>query len=153
MEVSEFISSGYYVVKPVSRPEVFSTLLPRNILTLSSCIAEIAPDFWAVEGYKYTEEKRTAEAFKFGIPASLVPEMTKCVTAETHYRQPIGFSSAIATQEFRSRFITETDIVVVGIAHDISRLSSFSNQLHQDINNDYGLIDPIEDNTSLINVE
>src|SRR5438034_8566282 len=91
MEVSEFISGGYYVVKPVSRPEVFSTLLPRNILTLSSCIAEIAPDFWAVEGYKYTEEKRTAEAFKFGIPASLVPEMTKWVTAETHYWQPMDF--------------------------------------------------------------
>ena len=149
MEVSEFISGGYYVVKPVSRPEVFSTLLPRNILTLSSCIAEIAPDFWAVEGYKYTEEKRTAEAFKFGIPASLVPEMTKWVTAETHYWQPIGFSSAIATQEFRSRFITDPDIVVVGIGLHISRLSSFRNQLDQDINHGYGLLERIEENTML----
>src|SRR5438046_10328639 len=116
MVVSDFISGAYYVVKPVSRPEVFSTLLPRNILTLSSCIAEIAPDFWAVEGYKYTEEKRTAEAFKFGIPASLVPEMTKSVTAETHYWQPIRLSSAIATQESRRRCITDPDRAVAGNA-------------------------------------
>ena len=43
----------------------------------------------------------------------------------------------------------EEYIVVVGIGLHISRLSSFRNQLDQDINHGYGLLERIEENTML----
>jgi hypothetical protein len=69
--------------------------------------------------------------------------------SETRYGQPNGFSSAIAAQEFLSRFITDTAILVVGIGLHTSLLSSFRGQLGDDVNRGYGLIERIEENTIL----
>lgn len=61
---SEYLYSGYFLVKRIPRPDNLSNLLPDSIITVSNCFAETAPDEWCLEGYNYEDEERAEEASK-----------------------------------------------------------------------------------------
>jgi hypothetical protein len=73
--LSNHISGGYFLTKLIPRPDGISDLVPSTILTLSNCFTDIGPDDWADSVYNYDIAERIAEAKKFGIDSSFVPEL------------------------------------------------------------------------------
>jgi hypothetical protein len=79
---SEYISGGYFILRPIQRPEGPFSLLPQTLTTVSSCFAAVAPDLWAVDWENYTEPEVAEEAAKFGIPAHFAAELVTWVSAQ-----------------------------------------------------------------------
>jgi len=76
-------SGGYFLTTAVERPAYVSTdLLPPRLLSLSDCICDFVPDFWAIEWAKVSRENRIAEAQKRRVDAAELPEL---ITAAVHF--------------------------------------------------------------------
>jgi hypothetical protein len=147
---SEYISGGYFIVKPIGRPEGPFSLLPQTLITLSTCLAAIAPDAWTMAWGNNTREEAAEHVAKFGIPAHLAPEMVDWVKAETpvgHY--PSAFLSLQKASEFVRRFVIGNGVEIVGIGLHKSLLPSFYGQLEKDANRGYGLLERVELKESL----
>jgi hypothetical protein len=75
------ISAGIYVARILERPEgLGSDLLPEKLLTLSSCLTEMFPGWWAFRWASCTEAARTEAITKLGLPASSLPSLIERVT-------------------------------------------------------------------------
>lgn len=79
--LSEFISAGFIITRPVPRPSYVSAdLLPEQIISASGCIATFIPDTWCIEWTQDTSENRSEEAKNFGLDDSGLADVTKWVT-------------------------------------------------------------------------
>lgn len=139
----DYIAGGYFLVKLIARPQELGETLPQTILTLSNCFTDIAPDDWTVEGYKYEDIERASEAKKFGIPASVVPQLVKLMTQESGTFLPNAFPCLSVGEEFH-RYSAKDEIALVGIGLHRSLTSSFHQHLDKDINRGYGLVERVE---------
>lgn len=144
--IGEYISGGYLIVKPAPRPKDFSELLPRTLITVSSCFADIAPDLWAVDWDNYSTEDIAEEAGKFGIPAHLGAELVRWTSAEmkTSGQHPNAFLTLEMAREFWRRFVNNNEVLLIGIGLHTSLLPSLYGQLEKDANRGYGLLERIE---------
>jgi len=108
----EFLAGGYVLTRPVERDDEYmsSELLPEPILTLSSCLADLALEYW-------WNEENVAQAADFGVPAPLWPELI------SRYLDQFGSSlgapgvaySPWVIREFVERFVSEpADLVILG---------------------------------------
>jgi hypothetical protein len=79
--LTEFISAGFIITRPVARPPYVSAdLLPDPILSASGCIANFIPDVWCIEWTQDTPESRIENANAFGLDISGLAEVTAWVT-------------------------------------------------------------------------
>lgn len=145
---SEFISGGYFLVKQIARPYVSETL-PANLLTLSSCFTEIAPDDWAISGYDHDDAERVAEAAKFGIPAQSVPRLVRLLSEEIGSQHPNAFPSLPLARAFYRECIDKGEIALLGIRLDRTLLASLEAQRNDDVNRGLGLSERVELRTPL----
>jgi hypothetical protein len=83
-----FVAGGYLLVKP-------GPPIPAGILTASACLAEMAPDFWAIEWvfYLYSSDldayrERLIEA---GIPAGRIEKPFYAPRGEFRVVDPDGY--------------------------------------------------------------
>src|SRR6266700_337276 len=114
-DFDRYICGGYRLVKRVPRGDGLTDLLPDNIITLSNCFAETAPDDWALDGYNYDDEERAAEALKFGIPAAAVPELVTLMSRESGALHSNAFPTLSVAREFYRSCGKGADVALVGI--------------------------------------
>lgn len=80
--LTEFISAGFVITRPVVRPPYASaSLLPDLLLSASQCIANFIPDTWCIEWTQDTPESRTENAKAFGLDALGLAKATVWVTS------------------------------------------------------------------------
>ncbi|MBZ0320841.1 MAG: hypothetical protein K8L91_30790 [Anaerolineae bacterium] len=110
IELSDYVSAGYYITKYMTRGDWQSAgLLPEKLLSVSHCLAKIAPIvYWA----------NSQEDFDaFGIPDTLRPEFEQWCS--DRFDIEIGFPDVIyhlqTARDFISRFIPKKeDIFLLG---------------------------------------
>jgi len=142
---SEHISGGYFISKPIQRPNGAFSLLPEVFFTASHCFADIAPDLWAVDWESYPHKDVAEEAAKFGIPAHLTAELVKWVSAQmVGGLHPNAFLTLPMAREFVRRFVTDNGVQIIGIGLHTSLLPSFYSRLEKDVNRGYGLVDRVD---------
>ena len=116
-----FLSGGYYLVRPTSRAEhMNAVLLPKRILTVSDCIADLAPDLWATDRSKIALESRLESASKFGIDEAGLADIIQWTTAALE-NGTLGWTSVFfelsTAHEFAMRFLGQSpDYQVLGLA-------------------------------------
>lgn len=78
-------------------------------LTVSHCLAAIAPDTWAIEWVQMSEADRTTAAEACGIAQDQLPAVVAWATErfEHGFAWPHAFLDLAAAQEFRRRFLPE----------------------------------------------
>jgi hypothetical protein len=84
--------------------------LAPGFVTVSSCLAEIVPDLWAIEWTKVDEAERLARAWEFGIDADHLPGAIRWATDHLDgggFAWPNVFLTIAAAREFRRQFVTE----------------------------------------------
>jgi len=119
LDVSQYVSGGYFLAKYAARPECMSAeLLPTRILSASSCITDI-PDAWAVTWASYTDSERRKEAAKFGVTPEVLPQMLDWVTSRLESKEvgwPVVFYTVDMALDFARRFLhISEDLALVGI--------------------------------------
>lgn len=101
--------------------------LAPGVLTASACLADIAPDTWAIEWAKVDHADRLERAAKFGIDAAQIPEAVRWATDHLEgggFAWPNVFLDAAAAREFHRRFVT-TDVRLLQISLPEQMLESF----------------------------
>jgi hypothetical protein len=113
-EVQTRRASGYFLTKPVAGNDrsMDSSLLPGPLISLSTCLAESAFEYW-------WSAENVESATGFGVPAGRLPELV------TWYRDRFGvefgapnvaFTLAVV-HEFIEQFVEDpADLVVLGCA-------------------------------------
>lgn len=150
IDVSNYISGGYFLTKLIPRPDGISDLIPSTIVTLSNCFTQIAPDDWADSGYNYDAEERNAEAKKFGIDASVVPELVDHFTqAVAEHHITTAFPCLAVAREFYQLCEDKSSAVLVGIGLHRSLLPSLYRQKDDHVNRGYDLFERVDANTDL----
>ena len=105
------VAGAYLLVKP--RPP-----LAPGVLTASACLADIAPNCWAIEWVKVQEGEREESAARLGIRAEDLPAVIQWATdhfARGSFGWPNVFLDLEAAWGFRRRFLSP-EIHLLGIA-------------------------------------
>ncbi len=80
-DVSNELSAGFFVVRLFDCPAALrSGLLPKRVLTLSSCLTSLFPDTWTLDWSSETEDDRLAAAALIGIEAADLPTLLANMT-------------------------------------------------------------------------
>ena len=110
-----YVAGAYLLVKP-------GPLIGAGGLTASACLAEMAPDSWAIEWANVEPADRERQAVQFGIPVNAIPEVIKWAADEfdRHFKWPNVFTELTAARKFRERFIPGgVHLVGVGLPADL----------------------------------
>lgn len=102
MAIGRYASGPFLIAKESGK-------LPSGMLTASACLADIAPDLWAIEWANVDERDRLARAALFGIDAEQLPDAIRWATDHLDgggFAWPNVFLDASAAREFHRRFIT-----------------------------------------------
>lgn len=149
-DLDAYICGGYFLTKRISRPSAMSKLVPDWVTTVSECFTDVAPDTWADREYKYADEERAAEAFKFGIPTAAVPALVDMFTQAVRPEHLTNaFPNLSVAQTFYRHCPDKNLVVLVGIGLERSLVPNLLTQLHDDANNGYMLIERVNAKTSL----
>lgn len=75
------ISGGFYITRAISRPSgLGDALLPERLLTLSACLTDLIPDWWALEWASCSGEERLVAMARIGLPAEALPAVVRLAT-------------------------------------------------------------------------
>ncbi|MDC0711991.1 hypothetical protein POL68_26220 [Stigmatella sp. ncwal1] len=114
------VSAGYLVARPVDRTAFMdASLLPPVIRTASGCLAQIAPDTWALAWVRCDEAERCEAASRFGIPPGRLAELMDWVTQrfDEDFLWPNLFQTLEGAREFCATFVPEdSDACILGLA-------------------------------------
>lgn len=83
--------------------------LPPGILTVSECLADIAPDLWTIEWAKVDDRERAARAAEFGMDGVRLEEAIRWATDHLNgggLAWPNVFLVLAAAREFHQRFVS-----------------------------------------------
>jgi len=128
VEISDYVSGGFYITKFVERPAYVSQdLLPPRILSLSSCICPFVPDLWAIGWVNATHEERLEDAQKFGLSNNLKEVMSWVASRlDKEIGWPNVYYSLDTAQSFRAEFLSQTnDVIMLGIGLHKSYIEEF----------------------------
>lgn len=108
----DFVAGGYFLTRPVARNDQFmaTDLLPEHILTLSSCLTDVALEFW-------WNHENVAEAADFGVPSDRWPDLITWYLDqfESHIGAPgVAFSTSVI-RGFVNLFVPDpSELVILG---------------------------------------
>jgi hypothetical protein len=105
-----FVAGAYMLLKP-------GPAIPTGGLTASSCLAEMAPDSWAIDWVKVEPGERVRHAATLGIPPEALALVVDWATEEfdRRFKWPNVFTEPEAAREFRQRFIPGGGVRLVGL--------------------------------------
>jgi len=109
-QLENHVSGGYFLTQAVPTPDYCTReLLPPEIMTCSGCFAPFAPDVWAIQWTKCSQEEREQQAAKFGISLADLPQAIAWVTSrlDATIGWPHVFLSLAAAREFYQQFVNE----------------------------------------------
>ena len=131
-ETSDLVSGGYYIVRPVrGMDSVSDDLVPKTIITVSSCIASTVPGDWALRWVSMRKKARVEKAVRSGIPVERLSEFMDWV--DGHWTSgtlgwPNIFLDLAAARECQQRFgETSGDWVILGISLRRHHIQDFLN--------------------------
>jgi hypothetical protein len=127
----EFISAGFLLVKPVTRPEGLSTeLLPEQIVSASRCICPQFPGSYALSWCSDSTEARAAEFDRIGLTSDARQDASQWATAE--FEQSFGwpgvFYTLDAALDARWRFFRNGNLVVLALGLPLRYRDAFVGQ-------------------------
>ncbi len=114
------VAGAYFLVKP-------GPMLPTGFLTASACLADTAPDSWAIEWVKTKPGEREENAARLGIRAADLEAVVRWATdhlAGGGFAWPNVFSDLGSARAFRTRFLP-SDIHLLGIALPVEFVDAF----------------------------
>ena len=116
MDDREFLAGGYFLTRPIERNDEFMApdLLPEHILTLSSCLTDVALEFW-------WSQENVAEAADFGVPSDRWSDLITWYLDrfESRIGAPGVASSVSVIREFVNRFVSDpSGVVILGCGLD-----------------------------------
>jgi hypothetical protein len=100
-----------------------SNALPSSALTVSACLAVIAPDTWAIEWVSTSEADRIEAAARCGIPESRLSEVIDWATDKFDhgFAWPNAFLDIATAQEFRRQFLGQGfRLLQIGLAERLA---------------------------------
>jgi hypothetical protein len=114
-----FVAGAYLLVKP--HPE-----LGPGHLTASACLAEMAPDDWALDWVSTEPERREQHVARLGIRPGELPAVMRWATDHFggRFRWPNVFTDLEIARAFRARFVP-ADIHLLGIGLPVDLVDSF----------------------------
>lgn len=120
MQLTNYISAGYFISVPVARPGfVDSKLMPERFLSLSGCLSDFFPGAWILEWCGTGEPERTRIATNLGMDAA----QQRLATAELDdaLDDTFGWESVIFSLEtaraYRKRYFSAaSDAKIFGAA-------------------------------------
>ena len=100
--VENYVAGPLFLVRPTDQ-------LPTGALTVSHCLAVVAPDSWAIHWSGASEAERAEAAARCGIPPELVPEVIAWTTErfERGFAWSHVFLDRGTAREFRERFLPD----------------------------------------------
>ncbi|MBI5433088.1 MAG: hypothetical protein HZA52_09690 [Planctomycetes bacterium] len=102
---TDLVSGGFYVTRGVEPGASFdSASLPREILSLSPCVAAFLPDIWAFEWASNPVVEGEASLRAFGLPLELRSTIEQRVR-EAHARRRLGWASVWYDRDAAREFV------------------------------------------------
>jgi hypothetical protein len=98
--VEKYVAGPLFLVRA-------SDPLPAPAITISHCLATVAPDTWAIEWVSATDEERAESAALCGISTAQIPEVIAWTTDrfEHGFAWSHAFLDRATAEEFRGRFL------------------------------------------------
>lgn len=83
IDLGDYVSGGYILCRPAARDErMNASLLPDQIVTVSDCIVEVAPNVWSIAWAQVSEAERARRGGQFGLAGSALSDfITWCTEA------------------------------------------------------------------------
>lgn len=148
IDLGDFVSGGYILTRPAIRNDEYQSaeLLPSQIYTASSCLTDVAFEYW------WTEEN-VAQAIDFGVPQYRWPELMAWYRAEfgTRIGAPGICRSPGVITEFAERFTTDTaGLVLLGLGLGPDHATELvANHRTPDDLGEYGVFEELERRSKL----
>ncbi len=127
--LTEFISAGFFITRPVARPPYVSAdLLPAPFLSASGCFSHFIPDTWCIEWTTETPEIRIEQSKAFGLDFAGLAKATSWVTPK--FDHSIAWPNVIldiqvARQLVETFLIALPDVKVLELALHRSQVDPF----------------------------
>jgi hypothetical protein len=150
MNMHDYVSGGYYIIKTIPRPPDLSNILPEHLLTISNCFTAVMCDVIQLQwdNYENVKEAIAEEAREFGIEQYQIPELVSWAKAQHNSNYNV-FCEVEPLFELFRRFIRDPTTRLVGIGLHTSLLESFGSQLTKDINKGLGLAELVDEKRPL----
>lgn len=136
-----FLSVGFYLIEETERAEYMSKeIVPQKLISLSSCICEKFPDYWAYQGDKNAIKDAERISLKYGIDKEIMTKLAEEIyqKSEKSIGWPNVFYDKETAIEFYRKFFTKipnVKLIEVGIEE------KYSQKLTKEAQNDgFGLI-------------
>lgn len=132
VELNDFFAAGFFLTKPVTRPDYCdSKLLPGTLVSLSSCICKFFPSSWTIDWCSETEDKRKEKAAYFGIPedrlGATIQNITQLFDSEFGWENVI-YSRNSAKKLLDTHLSADGSIWLLGAALHKSDIDSYMNK-------------------------
>jgi hypothetical protein len=129
--IEHIVSAGFFLVKPVSRPEWLSKdLLPEQIVSASTCICPQFPGSYAISWCSDATESRSSAFDRIGLSPDAREDATRWATSE--FEQSFGWPAVFYTLDAalaaRSRFFPNGDLVVIALGLPVRYRDTFVSQ-------------------------
>jgi hypothetical protein len=127
--MTEFISAGFIVTRPIARPSYASAdLLPDLIVSASPCLANFIPDTWCIEWTQDGLQSRIEKAEVFGLDSSGLTEVTAWVTAK--FDDSVAWPNVLMNIEVARQFVniflnSLSDVRILELALHRSHIDQF----------------------------
>lgn len=125
------VAAGFLLLKPVPRPEWLSRdLLPGQIISASACLCPQFPGSYAISWCGDSTEIRSSEFDRIGLPSDAREDAIRWATAEfgKSFGWPGVFYTLDAALDARSRFFSDSDLVVIALGLPLRYHAAFVSQ-------------------------
>ncbi|GHI01639.1 hypothetical protein [Neobacillus kokaensis] len=158
MRKLQYISGGYYIVSPLSRPDYMDKeIVPDTVYSASECICDFHPDINILWGN--TKRRKQEYAQKLNISDETYTELEKWVekmSEEDKFTYPQVFTSVALTQEFFGEFLSQIeDVKIIGVGLPENVVEQFIQDQElsdNEVRDEYGVANLLK-NKSPIEVE
>ena len=115
--------AGFFITKKIPLPDWFNrSLLPAELLSLSTCLAPTIPDTWCLSWATKSDEKIQKIASHFALAPGPLKQLTEWVSSrfdQTHFGWPNVCLSLDAARELMKMFFAHTPgLILAGLGID-----------------------------------
>lgn len=122
----EWIEAGYFIVADAARPDLGSCSLPHRRVTISTCIVDSYPDWWALPWARTSEDELEKRRVSLDLDPSQFAALRAWVAdavARGEYGWPNVFLTLGSAREFHRRFLagrTGQRVLGASVARDVA---------------------------------
>lgn len=154
LNLSEFVSGGYYIIKSVDKQVwMKADFLPDRVISVSRCLANVLPDVWTIEWVVFEDRERRKKAAEFGLSPHAMIKVIEYLTNSLNDNVigwPGLFFSIDTAHEFVNAYLNDSsEYEVVGIGLHESFVERFIKYNDQVAEGKYGIYDAISSGSNI----